>query len=107
MNLIRIFVCVCVVCQDVDGYILRRLELSSRLASVLLCDGIDRILNVSRQLVMVSICHSLQKRLGYDCVFVSIPLSHNKTKVRREGNNSDTSKYIHQHPDILHKKKSG
>ena len=59
--------CVCVVCQDVDGYILRRLELSSRLASVLLCDGIDRILNVSRQLVMVSICRSSQKRL---CILV-------------------------------------
>ena len=39
--------------------------LSSHLASVLLCDGgIDCILNVGRQLVMVSICRSSQKRLG-------------------------------------------
>ena len=59
----------CVVHQDADGYI-EASEFSPRLASVLLCyGGIEHILNVGHWLVMVSICRSSQKQLGYDCIF--------------------------------------
>jgi hypothetical protein len=60
---------VSVVCQNAGMIdIFWRSVLSSRLASVLLCDGMVRIVNVRRWLVMVSIYRLSQKWLGYACI---------------------------------------